>query len=329
MRICAAAFIGAAMMVAGSAFSAETSANNGANYHELPLNVPNTGKVILTVQQKIDQDANGSANHVDLTYTYENTYTAKDETYQIHPVLLSSKLNSFNGNVPPPGVDTSALTGSMLLMNGIGYTASTDFGPTRIEDMAGLKANYRAFVTKVASQDPANAKQADLPKRMDEAVEKVFGLMTPESAANTFLPELVLLSWPHNTGLVLGEKAVTKAQETVPLGGLVDVNISMSLISWDEEKDTAIITWDSVPEAASLAVAFKEVIPKIVAYMGVQADQLPADSSLILERHCRYTMVISSGLAREAECTTQKGFIIGGVKQLETHSYNMSEKLQN
>lgn len=317
------------MIAAGAALSAEASGKDNPNYHELRLNIPDTGKIILVIRQKIDQVKNGQANNIDLSYTYENTYAIKGDVYQVHPVLVSSGLNSFNGNVPPPGVDTSVFTGAILLMNGINYTASADFGPARIDDMTALKANYRAFFLKIAaSQDPVNAKRPDFSQHMEEAVEKVFGLMTPESAAGTFLPEQVLLSWPHNTGLVLGEKALTRAQETVPMGGLIDVTISLSLTSWDEAKDTAIVTWDSVPDPASAAAAFNEIVPKIIAQMGGGEIQAPAASSLHLERHCRYAIAISTGLAREADCTTEKGFVIGDVKQLETHTYSMSESLQ-
>ncbi len=106
----------------------------------------------------------------------------------------------------------------------------------------------------------------------------------------------------------------------------------MTLDSWDEKADLAVVRWDQSPDPASLSAYMKAAMPVLAQKMGVPADVAAAPDfkpafTIKMNASCRYEMAISTGLAKKATCTVSRGISGGETSQLTTDTYVMSENL--
>jgi hypothetical protein len=316
LYVCCALFV----VTAGAAMAESAQ-------HELRLNIPETGKVRISVDRTISKSSDGRSGVIALSYDIVNSYACKNDACTVSAQTVNAALKSFNGQVPPKAVDTRPVIGSLLLIDGVSYSADTDFRPLHISDMARLKANYADMMMSGIEE---SRRTPEMKANMANAIEHTVTALGGESAAPAFAPEAALLAWPHNASLELGVPASQMVNFVSPIDGSpLPATLTMTLDAWDEAKGTATIRFDNAPDAAALAAYIQKVGPQILASVGAPAQGADAmkDVAVKLSTHCLYDMDLKTGLVRKADCTVEKGFTIVGQGGMTTDHFLLTEAL--
>lgn len=319
------------LILAGALTLTPAVATAGA--HELLLDIPAAGKLKTTVQKTVRKAQDGQTVEIVTAYDITDTYACEDETCTVRTSIPSVTLKSFNGQVPPPGVDTSAATGAFRLLDGVSWTGDSSFLPEKLNGLTEIKANYVRVMTAEAAQrtDEATRKSPEFKAGIEKAVDQVLTSMGGEGLIAAFAPERGLLSWPHNTSLTVAEPVKQAVAFASPFDGApLEADLTMTLVSWDDAKKTAVITFDIRPNEAAMAAYVEKITPQVLTSLGGAAAGAAGDVKGVAIRSatsCRYEMDTVSGLARKADCSVEKGAVIAGVSRVTEEHYVMSESL--
>jgi len=326
MRRYAGLALCAGVLGAGSAQAGD------ADYHEFLLNIPKAGKIVYTVSKDITKEADSQKETLSFAYVNESTFKQDGETYRFVPRFTKVKLNTVDGVAPPAGADTSPLTNAFTMMDGIGYVSDDSLLPSRVEDVSALKARLTAVMTASMSLAAGPGHEKEVAAAAEKAAAMNLEMLGENGIVLAYTQEQVLLSWPHNSRLILGKPIQTLLDSQYPLTGEpIKINMTMTLEALKPAEDLAVITWSSIPDAQSLTQAAKSGQAVLMARFGADAkDGGAIDLTKLVvkaDSQCRYELSIRTGLIRHAECTSTKGFSGIGNAQMTTEHVVMSEAL--
>ncbi|MFT3996827.1 MAG: hypothetical protein QM667_05415 [Asticcacaulis sp.] len=330
--------IAASVLIATSAQAIDLPDPKSPNYRELPLKIADKGTIYQTIKVTKTEVKGGKTTLTGSNSAYRNDFTATDEGYRVKKTLLSFTVTGEDGKPidqnaqTPQAVLLKTLTGTFGEVTFIGDDGLL---PLTLEDWPTLWASTRSTVGLALRADgktPSPETEAQVMGMMD----KMFGNLTPEQAAQTFLQADTMLATPHNLALEVGKPLSADGEYVIPLGNFpLHISETFTITDWDKAGNTAKVTYDYRPKPESLKTFMYEFLPAFLKQAGAPATAIAhmetavkADPTNVfdLSTRCDYAMAIDTGLVRQGTCTRATKISIMGQTSAKTEVYDMAER---
>lgn len=297
------------------------------DYRQIPLTLPDGARVrqVITKTTRTEQDGRIETGRFEGEYL--NSFTPDKDGYRVTKTRVKSTF-ALSENIPSEGethvADLKKMMDALSDIPEITYVADINLTPLRIENWPKLRGQIKKAM-----------RGAGLMKaRQEEAFDSLYDRVTPEGAAELFLPEDAMLSIPHNLGLSLNNPYRLDSKMPGPFGGdPLDARESLTLTLWDEAAQTAQITYESGPTREAMdayAIAIKPVLEQIAqdeAKLTGTAPKAVGDVHLDIATRCLYEVSLKTGLVSRAECNSRRDVRVGDERQSQQEDWAMREEL--
>lgn len=299
------------------------------DFRVLNLDVGDEGHMTQVVKVSREETRNGVTTKGSAQYRYGLSFVYTDDSYRITKSLDEFKIldGAAMSNPDAQAVLNEISQGVFPLS----YIADDSLTPVSIEDWDGVRARlYSLLETGV----PGGAGTKARPEAA-AALAAIFGQMTPESAAPVFLKEDLMMSRPHNIGLVLNDPLVETSQVAAPIGGtMLEAQQTLNLTKWDEDANSAHVIYSFAPTDESLRNFITVFLPGFLKQMGAPANVISefeaelktASASDVFKSvtECDYDVAIDSGLITKGVCTqiVKLGFAGQGSSKIERYEFS-------
>ena len=302
--------------------------------HALSLKVPDGARLKVHVVRSDDKSGPGGKSQLVAAYDIVTGYTGSGDHRDAvaHLQAMTVEKLIVNGAPAPAGFDLKGFGNMLFLADNVPFDADADLAPVRIKDMPALKANNtNAMLGYMSSM--GQAVSADMKAQVAQSVARSLDQMSPETAAEQYLPEAALLAVAHGLTLTVGKPQTTTQAIATPFGPQGQGTVTLGLTKWDAAGDTASVTYARHLDPAALKAFVKANMPNLLQMFGVAGGPAAATTrvvdDMVIKRDttCTYDVAISTGLVRSAHCTVESGAQYKGAGQLEANSYDLSETL--
>lgn len=172
--------------------------------------------------------------------------------------------------------------------------------------------------------------------QIKQAMNAVYGQLTPETATGMFLETDRMMALPHNLGLSLNKPIEAASQIQMPLGGQpVDAQETIALTSWNEADNTAHVSYNYAPTPESVKAYLTDFLPKFMKQAGVPAAAITdlesamssssPDDFMKVTTHCDYDMAIDTGVVTKGVCEKVVAMNLMGEKGGSTERLEFTE----
>lgn len=265
---------------------------------EVAFDLP-TGTVIhIDMDKNAELEKSGQNTKFEMKFRYRQDVVATDEGYIVTQTLTESQ-------VLPPEAQPAA--GVLTAAKKIVFQADADMSPIQILQLDELVA----AVSQAMTQAMRGSMSEDQIKAASGQIQKMYGAMSPEVAANAFLREYALLVAPQMMSLELGKPLGGDMEQPNPFGGPGTVKRTQfyELKSIEKKAGRAVIELRDELDPESL----KSIVPSLLARLAPDAPKPTAEqiASVKIEQKttCRYEMDVKTGLTAKADCTISRGAV--------------------
>ncbi|ESQ92393.1 hypothetical protein [Asticcacaulis benevestitus] len=296
------------------ALKAAVTQNADPDYHVLPLALEESGKMLQhftqtksTTRGSVTQSGTGTAD-------YSLVYAQTEDGYRVTKTLLKFAISDVTDPAIKEGMKDPAAAKMMenltSALSPLSYSADESLSPVLIEDWEGTKARVMKAVNDMAASVGASPQEA---AQLKQAMNAVYGQLTPETATGMFLETDRMMALPHNIGLSLNKPITATSQIQMPLGGQpIDAQVSIALISWNDAGNTAHVSYDYAPTPESLKTYLTTFLPTFMKQAGAPAAAIAEletamssaspDDYMKITTHCDYDMAIDTGVVTKGVC---------------------------
>jgi hypothetical protein len=317
--------------IAAIATFATSPLSEAAEVRLLELDLGEKGRMKQTVVATRESVRNGESDIVKMETTYDLEYALDDddETYTVRKNLAGFKILE-----PKEGlgeVHMEVLTTLAGSVSNISFSADDSLSPLEIKDWDGLKRSmFEAIRKQFASVDAAEV------EGVLKGMDMLYAQLTPESAAQLFLPLDQLMSIPHNVGLILKQPVVADSQVEASFGDfMLDAKEKLELTAWDERRNRAHVVYDFAPTPQSMRTYITDFLPKLMRTMGLPEEEVAglgkqfkegaADAIMSISTRCDYDIAIDTGLVASGICTSTRSVNLQGESNKKIDRYEFSE----
>ncbi|MDC7682579.1 hypothetical protein PQU92_04790 [Asticcacaulis sp. BYS171W] len=329
--------IAASALFATSALAIDLPDPKSPNYRELPLNIADKGTIYQTIKTSKTEVRDGKTKVTSSHSRYRNDFTATDAGYKVKKTLVAFTVTGADGQTidqnakTPEAIFLKTLTGAFAELT---YIGDEGLAPQRLEDWPNLWKSTRALIGATLRADgktPTPETEAQVMGMMD----KMFGNLTPEQAAQTFLQPDTMIAMPHNLALEINKPLSADSEIIVPLGNYpLTVSETFVITHWNAAGNTAQVTYDYRPQPESLKAFMYEFLPKFLKDAGAPAAAIAEMEAAMkanpgnvfdISTHCDYDMAIDTGLVRQGKCTRITTVSLMGQSSSKTEIYDFTE----
>ncbi|ESQ79740.1 hypothetical protein [Asticcacaulis sp. YBE204] len=306
------------------------------NYRELALRIGNKGTIYQTVRLTRTENKNGKVTTTSSTSAYRNDFTAIEGGYKVKKTLTAFTVTGPDGKT----IDKDAHTQDAVLLRtmtgtlgDLTFIGDESLAPQRLENWPALWANTRALIA-------AGLREGGRPSLEEEVkvmnmMDGMFGKLTPEQAAGSFLQADTIIAVPHNLALEIEKPLTADSEIIVPIGNFpLQVSETVIITHWNAAGNTAQVIYDYRPKSDSLKAFFYDFLPKFMKDAGAPAEALAEMMSAMkanpgnvfdMSTHCDYDMAIDTGLVRQGKCTRITTVSLMGQTSGKTEIYDVTE----
>lgn len=303
-------------------WQAQAVAATPQGYYLIPLNLPQAAAVRQIVHKTTQTRHNDQSETATFEAEYISRYTPEAEGFRVTKTTVKSNLKLEGDVTDEKSADMQKLVAALADVGEITYAADVNLTPLKINDWPRLRRAIKQSMRK-----------AGLMKQKQEAAfDSLYERLTPEAAAEIFLPEDGLLAIPRNLGLSLDKPYVLESKIPAPFGGTVlNTRESLRLTRWDEAAQKAYVSYQSGPSREDLDAYAEAITPELDTQAREEAERNGTPHSPItdvfvdISTRCNYEISLQSGLVRRAGCLSVRDIRIGGEVQSQRESWSMSE----
>ncbi|ESQ79739.1 hypothetical protein [Asticcacaulis sp. YBE204] len=294
-----------------------------ARYLQIHLNLPAGAKIRQSIRKTTRSDHNGQVKTAVYTGEFLNSLTPVKDGYRVVKAILKSDFQVTGATLSDDDTGLEKLMGVMADVGGVTYQTDVNLTPLSLYEWPKFRARLKVAMRKAGLM---KARQAD-------AFDALYGQVTPEMAAEMFLPEDAMLAIPHNLGLSLNNPYRLDSKIPGPLGDTLSASETLTLTKWDEAARTAQITYESGPTRKALDLYAVSVRPRLEQVARDEARrkrtaiQPVGEVRFTLSTRCLYTVSLDTGLVRQAECQSVRDIAIGTDVRSQREDWVMSESL--
>lgn len=308
------------------------------DFHTLAFHVGDAGHMhqdFVVTTAKMGDD--GKTTTVKIGTSYDLTYKKNGDGYDVTKTTSGGKLLAFDSPDAPSGSPQAALLAGLVNMSNtqsnLSYTADEDMRPIRLSDWPGFKANLLQKVRDlcVKANMPQNAID-----QVTQASTLAMNQFSAETASMAFLGGDVLISIPHNVGLILHKPIIAKSQVAAPIGNvMIDAVDKLELTAWDTADNHAHVTYDFAPTSEGLKNFLLNGMPTVMKQMGAPDDVIAdfqksaatasPETLMDASTHCDFDLAIDTGFVTKGNCVKAATMTLGGHKAGKVDTYALSE----
>ncbi|MDC7682580.1 hypothetical protein PQU92_04795 [Asticcacaulis sp. BYS171W] len=297
---------------------------NGAGYLQIPLTLPRGAKVRQSIRKTTYSTHNGQVKTALYAGEFLNSLTPDKDGYRVVKTIVTSDFQVTGAALSDDDAGLEKLMGVMADVGGLTYLADANLTPLSLHEWPKFRARLKAAMRKAGLM---KARQAD-------AFDALYAQVTPEMAAEMFLPEDAMLAIPHNLGLSLNSPYRLDSKIPGPLGATLSASETLTLTGWDAKGRTAQITYESGPTRAALDTYAISVRPQLEQAARSEARRTRTATrpvgkiDLNISTRCLYTVSLDTGLVRQAECQSVRDITVGDDARSQREAWVMSETLE-
>ncbi|CAL4866652.1 hypothetical protein MMA231_00895 [Asticcacaulis sp. MM231] len=319
------------------ALKAAVLQNADPDYHNLPLALDKSGKMLQHFTQTKTTTRGGITQSGTGTSDYSLAYSETDDGYRVTKTLLKFSISDVTDPAIKEGMNDPAAAKMMenltSALSPLSYSADESLSPVLIEDWEGTKARVLKAMDELMTSGGASPQEA---AQLKQAMAVVYDQLTPETATGMFLEADRMMGLPHNIGLSLKKPITASGQIQMPLGGQpVDAQESIALISWNDAGNTAHVSYDYAPTPESLKAYLTTFLPTFMKQAGAPAAAITElktamssaspDDFMKVTTHCDYDMAIDTGVVTKGVCEKVVAMNFMGEKGGSTERLEFSE----
>jgi hypothetical protein len=308
------------------------------DFHALAFKPGDTGRMhqdFVVTTTKTDED--GKTTTVKIDSGYDLTYTKNDDGYDVTKTSNGGKLLAFDSPDAPSGSPQAALIAGMASMgslpSSLNYQADDDMLPVRLSDWPGFKANLLQKMRDLYVK--AGAPQSAIDPVM-QASALAMDQFSAETAPRAFMAGDVLISTPHNIGLILNKPLVANGQVASPIGNvMLDATDKLELTVWDAANNHAHVTYDFAPTPEGMKNFLLNGMPSFLKQMGAPDDVIEdyktsaaaasPETLMDVSTHCDFDVAIDTGFVSKGTCVKAATVTLAGHKAGKVETYELSE----
>lgn len=290
-------------------------------YFQLRLTVPQGGRVRQTLTRTTHSDDNGKVVSSTLTAEFLSQLAPHEDGYRVVKTRVKGDFKIDSGSNGQDRADLEKLMQAAGALTEVSYIADINLTPLRIEQWPVMRNRLKAAMRRSGA---IKAREAD-------AFDAMYGPMTPEAAAELFLPEDALLAIPHNLGLSLNNPYRLDSVINGPFGGTISASETLTLTRWDETAGEAEVLYESGPTREALeayALAIRPTLEKVARDAAKAEKTAPVPvGALVLQigTTCRYRISLKTGLVVRAECQSLRDVRNGDDRRLHRETWVLGE----
>lgn len=314
-----AATIIMALGIGVAAATAHAQPVQAVEYVQIPLTLPDGAQVRQTIRKTTRHTQNGQLRATTYSGEFLSSYTPDKDGYRVVKRTVASNFKLEGAQPSDDAAGLGKLMGVMAEAGDITYMADTNLTPLSIHDWPKFRARLKAAMRKAGLM---KARQGD-------AFDALYEQVTPETAAEMFLPEDAMLAIPHNLGLSLNNPYRLDSQIPGPFGDTLSASETLTLTTWDEKGRTAQITYDSGPSREALDAYVAAMRPRLEDEAKRNKNVAPVgEIALNISTRCLYTVSLDTGLVRQADCRSVRDIRVGDDVRSQHEEWVMSETLE-
>jgi len=287
-----------------------------ATTHRLMVKLPAHSRIQRVFDTSINLVETGNTQAVSTHREYTDDVTATSDSY--HVVRTQTTFTITPATAPNDNFQSAWWQARYQNIPTMIYTTGPYFYPRTVENWDDIKAPLMAM-----TQGSSNV-------QTQTATHNLFDMLTPASAAKFMLTPDMLLAFAREKDLIVGTPEVTDSVMPSPIGnGNITYHSTYTMLSWDESADDAEAEYDFQPDPQMLSALMKTLLPTLMGQGVPKAtlDKVVADIKVENRTHCHYSVAISTGLIRKAECQMNSIVHVLDYDQSRVTNYTISETL--
>ncbi|UDF03080.1 hypothetical protein [Asticcacaulis sp. AND118] len=290
-------------------------------YFQLRLTVPQGGRVRQTLTRTTHSDDNGKVVSSTVTAEFLSQLVPHEDGYRVVKTRVKGDFRIDSGSDGQDRADLEKLMQAAGALTEVSYIADINLTPLRIEQWPVMRNRLKAAMRRSGA---IKAREAD-------AFDAMYGPMSPEAAADLFLPEDALLAIPHNLGLSLNNPYRLDSVIAGPFGGTISASETLTLTRWDQTAGEAEVLYEAGPTREALdayALAIRPTLERAALDTAKAEKSAPAPVgalALQIGTTCRYRVSLKTGLVVRAECQSLRDVRNGDDRRLHRETWVLGE----